>query len=1053
MEATPSGPNSLTQLSERLQGALGDAFQLERELKPGGMSRLFLATERSLNRRVVIKLLPPDTTSEVSAARFKQEIELAAQLQHPNILPILSAGSHDDLIYYVMPFISGESLRHRLTNEGRTSIESARQIIREVADALAYAHGHGIVHRDIKPENILLEEGHAVLTDFGVARAIGEARGDDRLTATGMGVGTPGYMAPEQAAGERHVDARADVYALAVVAYEMLAGGTPFQGDSPQAVLAAHLTQDAPPVKETRADTPAEFDAAIAKALAKRPDDRFQTAAEFRDAIAPVAASGAHQPVKSRWAFAAGAVAVVLILGALALWPRGTSFEGDPRLSLIVFPFENRTGDPANDWLEEASMNLVGLGLAHWEELRVFDDERTASLMRRNDVADAGDLDFDAAQAMAREANVGTLVMGDIRREGDSLAFEAKIHDVTSGDRLETEIVRVAASADPRAAFDSLTARILHVSGAPLGDRPGAIAQTTASLEAYRDFIAGTKAMHRLDWQRADSLLNRAIATDSTFALAYVQLMLVGGWTGGSQSPALAAKAQALAADLPPRLRTMVEFHNAYANDQYARARAIVGRLIERDSGDVEAWYQLGEAHLHHGSGWRGGNVPLPHADSLGNEGKALRAFQRSLAIDSTYTIAYFHTVQVLGDCGNPSASFVCLADSAMYGSADELARLLTQPAIDSMRAEAREEQITTAYGWLAVVPNDEVRGRLIEVLVAQERYDETANQAALLGGESAAAQTKAYEAMALLSQRRFREAGELAHEALAEMPDSVEFGRWVFGAVGAAIASGRIAEGRDAGAKLFNEFPGFPPELPLFGVLVPKELLLEVFAFGMVSSSPDSGLIRRSADRWADHLTETFGRDTASINTIVRGIEDGNAVPSPYLAGYLGSRDTTVLLPLLDVTGPDDWPSGRAQLALARGDSAGARTLLAEYFPEATIESAADFIEMYAWAGLLARLGDTQPALAAYQRLDSARFSFGPDSHQDPLLLIQSWAERGALYQQLGQTDKAIEMYEKFIEAWQDGDQHVQPSVERARRAVRVLRGEVEIGETEVGG
>jgi len=1040
----------LTKLSDRLQGALGDAFQLERELKPGGMSLLFLATERSLNRRVVIKLLPPDMTSEVSAARFKQEIELAAQLQHPHILPILAAGSHDELIYYVMPYIAGESLRHRLTNEGRASIESATQIIREVADALAYAHGKGIVHRDIKPENILLEEGHAVLTDFGVARAIGEARGDDRLTETGMGVGTPGYMAPEQAAGERHVDARADVYALAVVAYEMLAGSTPFVGDSAQAVLAAHLTQDAQPVKDTRSDTPAELNAAIAKALAKRPEDRWQTAGEFRDAMTPVA-SGVRQPIPRRWVFVAGAAAVVFLIGALALWPRGGGFEGDPRLSLIVFPFENRTGDPANDWLEEASMNLVGLGLAHWEELRVFDDERTASLMRRNDIAGAGDLDFDAAQAMARAAHVGTLVMGDIRLEGDSLAFEAKIHDVTSGNRLETEIVRVAASADPRAAFDSLTARILHVSGAPLGDRPGAVAQTTASLEAYRYFIAGTEAIHRLDWQGADSLLNRAIAADSTFALAYVQLMLVGGWSRSERSPALAAKAQAHAADLPPRLRAMVEFHVAFANDQRARARGIVGQLIARDSNDVEAWYQLGEAHLHHGSGWLGGNVPLPHADSLGNEGKALRAFQRSLALDSTYTIAYFHTVQVLGDCSNPSANLVCLADSAVYGSVEELAGMIGQPTIDSLRAVALEEQVTTAYGWLAVVPNDDVREYLIDVLIAQERYGEAANQVGLLGGADAAAKAKAFGAIARLSQRKFREAGSLGYEALAGLPDSVGFEDRIFGAILAMISGGRIAEGRDLGVKLLRETPDFPPQFPLYGVMFPKELLFDYIDFVFVSSSPDSVLIRRSADRWFDQLTETFGRDTAKVKTILSGtLESGDGIASPYLAAYLGSRDTMVLLPLLEAAGPDDWPSGRAQLALARGDTAGARTVFNDRFADATIANEEGFVEVYAWANLLARLGDPGAALTVYQRLDSARFILGPDNQLDAMLLIQSWGERGALYQQLGQKDEAIEMYEKLIDAWRDGDEHVQPSVERARRAVQVLRGEVEVGEPE---
>jgi tetratricopeptide (TPR) repeat protein len=820
-------------------------------------------------------------------------------------------------------------------------------------------------------------------------------------------------------------------------------------GDSAQAVLAAHLTEDAQPVKDSRADTPVELNGAIAKALAKRPEDRFQTAAEFRDAMAPVA-RGARQPITRRSAFVAGAAAVVLLISALALWPRGGGFEGDPRLSLIVFPFENRTGDEANDWLEEASMNLLGLGLAHWEELRIFDDERTASLMRRSEVGSAADLDFDAARAMAQEANVGTLVMGDIRREGDSLAFEAKIHDVPSGDRLETQIVRVAADSDPRTVFDSLTTRILHVSGAPPGGRPGSIAHTTESLVAYRDFLAGAEAMHQFEWALADSLLRSAIEADSSFALAYIQLLLVRGWQSQGPQPVLAAKAQSEAADLPPRLRGLVEYHVAYANGQYARARELASRLVARDSSDVEAWYQLGETHLHHNSGWPTASVPLPHADTLGNMGTALRAFQRSLALDSTYTIAYWHTVQALGFCGNPSATLVCLADSAVYGSPDELAAELTQSVLDSVRAEALEEQIATAYAWVAVVQNDHARGELISALIAQNRYEEAANQATLLRGADAAAKAKAFEAMARVSQRRFREAGALGHEALAAMPDSVEFGQWTFATVVATASSGRIAEGRAAVAKMFNEFRGFPPQVPIFGVLVSKELLIEYFTFSMVSSSPDSGLIRRSADLWRENLTETFGRDTASINTLVRGIEEGTVTPSPYLAGYFGSRDTTVLLQLLDVTGPGDWPGGRAQMALARGDTAEARTLLAEHYPEPTIESAVEFLEMYTWADLLARLGDTEPALAAYQLLDSVRFSFGPDTQEDPLLLIQSWAERGALYQELGQTTEAIELYEKFIDAWRDGDEHVQPSVERARRAVQVLRGEVEVGEPE---
>ncbi len=207
-------------LRDQLQATLGNAYRLERELPPGGMRRLFLATERSLDRQVVIKLLPPEYASEVSAARFQREVTLTAHLQHPHILPILSAGSRDGLLYYVMPYVEGESLRQRLEREGKLPIAAAVQILREVADALSRAHEAGVVHRDIKPENILLQRDHALLADFGVARALHEAAGGQRLTDTGMGLGTPGYMAPEQLAGERNVDARANVYALAVVGYE-----------------------------------------------------------------------------------------------------------------------------------------------------------------------------------------------------------------------------------------------------------------------------------------------------------------------------------------------------------------------------------------------------------------------------------------------------------------------------------------------------------------------------------------------------------------------------------------------------------------------------------------------------------------------------------------------------------------------------------------------------------------------------------------------------------------------------------------------------------------
>src|SRR5882672_7054983 len=340
MGSSPRLSHSVADLLARLQSALGDAYHIERELGGGGMSRLFLATEASLHRQVVIKVLPPEFTSEVSAARFKQEIELAAHLQHPNILPVLTAGAKDDLLFYVMPFVPGESLRHRLTREGKPPVADAVRILHEIADALAHAHAEGVIHRDIKPENILLLGSHAVLTDFGVARALAESRSGGRLTDTGLALGTPGYMSPEQAAGERNVDARTDVYALAVVGYEMLAGFPPFAGPTAQAVIAAHLTATPKPLTDVRPETPPAVANAVARALAKDPNARLRTAAEFRDVIGAASAPPAPRFLSNRARVAAGlAILTVLVVAAVvALHPRAPAAL-DPTV-IAVAPFE-----------------------------------------------------------------------------------------------------------------------------------------------------------------------------------------------------------------------------------------------------------------------------------------------------------------------------------------------------------------------------------------------------------------------------------------------------------------------------------------------------------------------------------------------------------------------------------------------------------------------------------------------------------------------------------------------------------------------------------------
>ena len=343
----------------RLAAALADRYTIERELGAGGMATVYLAEDLRHARKVAIKVLRPELSAALGADRFLREITTTASLRHPHILPLFDSGAvrlgHSDperregeesgrpparhpersegsgglgteLLYYVMPFVDGESLRDRLDREKQLPIEDALQIAREVADALSYAHAHGVIHRDIKPENILLESGHAVVADFGIARAINAAADDEQLTETGMAVGTVRYMSPEQAAGERNLDGRSDLYALACVLYEMLAGQAPFTGPTIESIIHQHLVATPPPITQLRPAVPPEVAAALQRALAKTPADRFNPVAQFAGALRPVAAAAAPPAPRraSRALVAAAALLTLAAFGFLLLRERGT---------------------------------------------------------------------------------------------------------------------------------------------------------------------------------------------------------------------------------------------------------------------------------------------------------------------------------------------------------------------------------------------------------------------------------------------------------------------------------------------------------------------------------------------------------------------------------------------------------------------------------------------------------------------------------------------------------------------------------------------------------
>ncbi len=1029
----------MSDLLNELQAAVGDAYRVERELARGGMSRLFLATEASLHRRVVIKLLPPEMVSEVSAARFKREIAVAAHLQHPHVLPVLSAGASEGLVFYVMPYVEGESLRHRLQAEGKLSIEFATQVLGEVADALAYAHQHGVVHRDIKPENILLLQDHAVLTDFGVARAVEEAREGTRLTAVGAAVGTPGYMSPEQAAGDYNLDARSDVYALAVVGFEVLSGEQPFTGETPQSVMAAHLTEEPRPVSDLRPDAPAPVVAAIARGLAKDPAERYQTSGEFRDALraatAPAAATGAARV----WKLAAGVLAAVLLAALVfTFWPRGYRVEGDPRQSIVFFPFENRTGNAENDYLEEASMNLLGLAVGHWDDMRVYDDERTSSLIRRRGLESAADIDFDAAQDMAQDARVGTFVLGDIRRERDSIAVEAKVHDVATGERLATEIVRAGVAADPRPLFDSLAARLLDVSGAPTGEVPGLTAQTTRSLEAYRAYLAGIQALQLLEIDSARAHLERAVAIDSTFALAYMRLVDADGWAGLERSDPqsrreLIAKVLRYSETLPSRYRMLARFYAAVEAAQYARARDIVEQMIARDSTDVEAWYQLGEAHFHDGAS------DFPHADSAGNLGIALNAFRRALELDSAYVVAYLHITGVLGSCGGNSP-WLCLPDSAVYAPQDSLVARYGRRRVERLREEARKAQVEATYAWVEAAPaSSRARTVLLALLLGEERYEEAQSQIAVLRAEGRSALADGWDAWLAFRQGEYSRAGGLMREAVADDRAALQLltelsPDWVLGTLGAAAM---VEEARRVLTVLLA---AVPQDTVSGGGGAPftKDQVTQFAHLGALAAvRVDSARLSEAGHAWLDLLAREYERGTDDYQQRL------TTSSSTILLTYMGSRDTTLLsrfLADIDTTGSRTWHTMLAHLALERGDTATARHRLDIHFydrdtPE--LSGSPGRRRHYAWADLLVQLGELRDAVEAYELFDELE-SIGGE-----VVLVRSWAELGALYQQLGEGNHAVEAYERFIAAWENGDEVVQPAVDRARVEVARLRGE----------
>jgi len=548
----------VSDLLDSLQAALGSTYRIERELGGGGMSRVFVATDTALGRRVVIKLLSPELGVGISADRFRREIQLAARLQHPHIVPLLAAGevklegSNTTLLYFTMPFVEGQSLRSRLAQGPLPSAEAMR-VLREVADALDYAHRQNIVHRDIKPDNILLSNGHAVVTDFGVAKALSTATSMDvNATATSVGtvIGTPAYMAPEQGAGDPDVGPAADIYALGVTGFEMLSGQTPFKGTTPRAILAAQLTSEAPPLESLRQDLSPALPPLIRRLLAKEPANR-PAAAELAGLLeqvgTPAPGTLVSPPMPSRSTQVGRFRMGLIAAGVLAALVFGLNLTGLlPTRTLVA---EGKFGSrdkvvladvevPSDSALGNALTEALRVDLSQSDVLQLLSASQVRSTLRLMQQPEDHALGATFAREVAVRSGAKGVVVGRVERIGSQMIVTLRLVAPSSGDDLAAFRETARDSTQLLGALDAVTKQMRRRIGESLGKvraSPPMEAVTTSSLVALQKYSQAITASDRGDYAEAQLLLEEALAIDSGFAMAWRKLGVVYGNQGKSE--------------------------------------------------------------------------------------------------------------------------------------------------------------------------------------------------------------------------------------------------------------------------------------------------------------------------------------------------------------------------------------------------------------------------------------------------------------------------------------------------------------------------------------
>jgi serine/threonine protein kinase len=641
---------------DALRRGLGDRYRIGGELGAGGMATVFEATDLRHHRSVAIKVLQPAVARVLGMDRFRREIETTAGLTHPHIVPIFDSGAveldHGETgLYYVMPLIPGRSLRERLQTEPQLPVDEALTICRDVGAALQHAHGRGLIHRDVKPENILLVDGQAVLTDFGIAKPV-ESAERSALTSTGVTLGTPAYMSPEQRVSGGEVDARSDQYALAMVLYEMLAGEQPFRAATPQAAAARQLAGEVPRLRTVRPTVPEAVDLAAHRALAVMAVDRYPSVEAFLAALTPRGRSAPASRRGSPRAWIGVTIAVVVVAVAIAtfLLRGGASAGPDDRLGLALMPFRG-TGIGA-DW-GETLPDLVATTLTGTPGLRIVDPWGLWEPLRSSPGSRARSPDRAEAERLALRSGASRFVLGSLAGTSGSLELNVRVYATAKADPIDA--FTLSSPADSAVALGRRVALelITRLGGAGPSERN--LEAPTASPQALKAYLAAREAMRRGDPDSANTAISRALSLDSTFTLALVEAVTIRSWAQtmrGFQYQGLRElieRAQADSARLPLKIRLGLRATDASIETDGPAAAAAWRKIIEFDSTNVHAWNGL--AYVSRVYGWQFGMTP----DRL------LEIVDRAYRLDSSYVPALLNRTSLVSVRGDSAEARVDL--------------------------------------------------------------------------------------------------------------------------------------------------------------------------------------------------------------------------------------------------------------------------------------------------------------------------------------------------------------------------------------------------------